>query len=158
LGSNSPIISPWYLLNLSACYFDYPSISHLIHQSISLIDPSTQHPIMKLLAFLPLAIMAIAAPVPHDLVKKEAEAADFGAYGSYGDYAPPPGGFGSYGDYAGAPAPENPPPPAGGFASYGDYAGAPAPENPPPPEGGFGSYGDYPTPPGGYGSYGSYKE
>jgi len=102
----------------------------------------------SLLALLAVASVpaVIAAPVPisgNQVAERDAEAKAEPDYGSYGSYAPPPGGYGTYPEPDGGyPAPQ------GGYpAPQGGY---PAPDSNP------GNYGDYPAPAGGYGKYGDY--
>ncbi|KAI9775596.1 MAG: hypothetical protein M1839_000997 [Geoglossum umbratile] len=106
---------------------------------------------LSLLALLAMASVpaVIAAPVPiggNQLAERDANAEAEPDYGSYGSYAPPPGGYGTYNDY---------PEPDGGFpAPKGGY---PAPEGGyPAPDSNPGKYTDYPAPEGGYGTYGDY--
>src|SRR5579862_3684632 len=115
--------------------------------------------VQTLLALLAVASVpaVMAAPVPDQLVERNAEAEAEPGYGNYGSYPAPKGGYGTYGTY---------PAPKGGYGKYGNYGSykreaEPAEKRDAEPDygdyGKYGDYGSYAPPAGGYATYGSYK-
>ncbi|KAI9774157.1 MAG: hypothetical protein M1840_005250 [Geoglossum simile] len=114
------------------------------------LPPLIMKAAQNLLALLAIASVpaVVAAPVPDQLVERDAEPEAEPGYGNYGSYPEPKGGYGTYGKYG----------------DYGSYKREPAAvvmkRDAEPDYGEYGKYGDYGSyapPVGGYASYGAYK-